>query len=274
MPWSSTLQSFGAVVITGGSSGIGAAFIRTIQTIDSAPGVINLSRTEIGKNETKTPISHIPTDLGDPEAIRTSGDALISRLAEMGDGPLLLINNAGFGHYGAFSSPGAEDAELGMIEVNVRAVVDLTQRLLPLLRARGGAVINIASLAAFQPTPYFATYGASKAFLLHWSLALNEELRRDGVRFLAVCPGPTESNFFRRAGFKESPAVVRGQSAEAVVEEALRALHRGRAQVVTGVRNRFLAFFSARLPKPFAAWLSRHVMVRFRLAAEEKGAFE
>jgi short-subunit dehydrogenase len=97
--------------------------------------------------------------------------------------------------------------------------------------ARGGAIINVASTAAFQPTPYMATYGATKAFVLHWSLALNEELRGTGVRALAVCPGPTATEFFeaRRPGVGLGLArpehVQRGGRAE----KSLRALAAGRA---------------------------------------------
>ena len=90
-----------------------------------------------------------------------------------------------------------------MLDVNIDAVVQLTAGMLPLMRVRGGAVVTVASTAAFQPTPYLAAYGASKAFVLHWSLALNEELRGTGVRALAVCPGPTATDFFHRAGLKQ-----------------------------------------------------------------------
>ena len=92
-----------------------------------------------------------------------------------------------------------------MIDLNVRAVVQLTGRLLPLLKARGGAIVNVASTAAFQPTPWMATYGATKAFVLNWSLALNQDLRGTGVRVLVVCPGTTETEFFKRAGRGEAP---------------------------------------------------------------------
>jgi short-subunit dehydrogenase len=157
--------------------------------------------------------------------------------------------------------------QLEMIDVNVRAVVDLTNRLLPELRKRGGAVINIASTAAFQPTAYLATYGATKAFVLHWSLALNEELRGSGVRALAVCPGPTSTEFFKRAGLKQSAVSDRvGQTCDDVIETTLRALASGRAQVVSGWGNWFVAAFSSRLPKPWAARVGAAILAKFRMS--------
>src|SRR5207244_895627 len=121
------------------------------------------------------------------EIARTAGEVQACLAREAPTGRILLINNSGFGTFGRF--PEAELAkQLEMIDVNTRAVVHLTGLLLPLLQARGGAIITICSTMSFQPTPYAATYGATKAFALHWSLALNEELRGSGVRALAVCP--------------------------------------------------------------------------------------
>ena len=179
-------------------------------------------------------------------------------------GRLLLINNSGFGAYGRFPAPNLGH-QLEMLDVNIRGLVDLTGRMLPLLQARGGAIINVASTAAFQPTPYLATYGASKAFVLHWSLALNEELRGTGVRALAVCPGPTTTDFSRRAGLQSgsvSPAL--SMTCEQVVEASLRALAAGRSQVVTGWKNRVTAFVGSKLPKPLVARAAAKVLARYQ----------
>ena len=153
-----------------------------------------------------------------------------------------------------------------MLDVNIDAVVQLTAGMLPLMRVRGGAVVTVASTAAFQPTPYLAAYGASKAFVLHWSLALNEELRGTGVRALAVCPGPTATDFFHRAGLKQgSVPEVFGQTPEQVVAESLQALAAGRALVVTGWKNKVLSAFSSKLPKALVARIAAVVLARFRL---------
>jgi short-subunit dehydrogenase len=141
-----------------------------------------------------------------------------------------------------------------MIELNVGAVVHLTGLLLPLLLARGGAIMNLASTVAFQPTPFAATYGATKAFVLHWTIALNEELRGRGVRAIAVCPGTTRTEFFRAAGLGDdlvSSSTV--MTSDQVAETALRALAAGKACVVPGLGNKLYTFAGARLPKRVSA---------------------
>jgi short-subunit dehydrogenase len=216
-------------------------------------------------------LNHFPCDLSRPDEVaRAAGavEALLRR--EVPVGRVLLINNSGFGAYGRFPEPNLAH-HLEMLDVNVRAMVDLTGRLLPFLRERGGAIINVASTAAFQPTPWMATYGATKAFVLHWSLALNEELRGTGVRALCVCPGPTGTEFFRRAGLKQgsvSPAL--SMTSGAVVEHSLRALGAGRAQIVTGWKNKAYTFVSSKLPKPLVARVGAKVLASFRLKQVER----
>ncbi len=216
----------------------------------------------------KLKLRHIPCDLSVPAQIEGVRPELEAFLHEAGGvGQILLVNNSGFGLYGHFPEP-ALTGQLEMLDVNVRAVVQLTGLLLPALRERGGAIVTVASTAAFQPTPYLAAYGASKAFVLHWSLALNEELRGTGVRTLAVCPGPTATQFFLRAGLRQgSVPGAFSQTCEAVVRESLRALGRGRSQVVTGWTNWLGAAISARVPKPMAARVGAVLLKRWRLEA-------
>lgn len=213
-------------------------------------------------------LRHFPCDLAQPAEVEQAAAAVGAFLARtVPVGRVLLINNSGIGAFGAFPEPDLA-RELALVDVNIRAAVDLTGRLLPVLRARGGAIINIASTVAFLPTPYAATYGASKAFLLHWSLALGAELRGAGVQVLAVCPGTTQTGFFRAAGLG---AVGAGnplcQSPETVAAVALSALAAGRSQVVSGWFNWLYAALAARLPKPFAARLAARVMGRRRREA-------
>lgn len=155
-----------------------------------------------------------------------------------------------------------------MIDVNVRALVQLTGLMLPLLRRRGGAILNVASTVAFQPTPFAATYGATKAFVLNWSIALNEELRGTGVRTLAVCPGTTRTEFFHRAGVGGAERAPFAMTSEQVAEIGLRALAAGRAQVVTGWRNKVMTFAGSKVSKPLAARVSGKVITRLRGAKE------
>lgn len=260
------LSAFTAVIVTGGSSGIGKSFIKLMHTLQPGLRFCNLSRRDPGLKSDSLKLEHIPCDLADRAALGATVDRVLAWLKLAAPtGRLLLINNSGFGAYGHFPEPGV-DHQLEMLDVNIRAVVELTGRLLPELKARGGAVINVASTAAFQPTAYLAAYGASKAFVLHWSLALNEELRDTGVRVLAVCPGPTATEFFRRAGLEEgSVPDALGMTSEAVVRAALAALAAGRAQVVTGWKNWLGAALVTKLPKPWAAWLAAKVLARYRL---------
>ncbi|HTJ78874.1 MAG TPA: SDR family NAD(P)-dependent oxidoreductase [Rariglobus sp.] len=263
---SEELVRYAAVVVTGGSSGIGKSFIGVISRLHPGVVICNLSRSVPDINISKLRLGHVPCDLSDRGAISGAADEVLRFLKEaVPEGPVLMINNSGFGSYGRFAEAGL-DEQLGMIDVNVRAVVELTHRLLPMLKERGGAIITVASTAAFQPTPYLATYGATKAFVLHWSLALNEELRGTGVRAMALCPGPTSTEFFKRAGLKEGAVSDSlGQTCEEVVDAALHALIRERPLVVSGWKNKVMSAVSSKLPKPFIARLSAKILGQYRL---------
>ena len=260
------MSPFSAVVVTGGSSGLGKSFIEHIVKLNPRIVFCNLSRRIPNINVTQLNLRHFPCDLSERAVVgRVAGEVLDFLNREVPAGRVMLINNSGFGSYGSFPEPNLEH-QLGMVDVNVSAVLQLTGLLLPLLKARGGAILNVASTAAFQPTTYMATYGATKAFLLHWSLALNEELRGSGVRALAVCPGPTATEFSLRAGmqFGSAPELI-SMTCDQVVGASLRALAAGRAQVVTGWKNKLLVMMSARVPKPLAARGSTLVLAKFRL---------
>lgn len=251
------------VVITGGSSGIGEYFIRRLHRLSSDLLFCNISRAEPSLDSSIFPIRHIPCDLGRRDQLEAAaGEA--GEICRKRGGKVLLINNSGFGAYGIFPGEGLAHT-LDMVEVNVKAPVHLTGLLLPLLKERGGAIVNVASTAAFQPTPYMSTYGATKAFLLHWSLGLGQDLREDGVQVLCVCPGPTSTRFYARAGFERPVVSDRvGQRPEEVVEAAVRALQRGRSLVVSGRLNRILAATSSRLPKTLVARWGERVLRRYR----------
>jgi uncharacterized protein len=180
---------------------------------------------------------------------------------------MLLVNNSGFGSYGRFPSNGL-NRQLDMIEVNIAAPLHLVGILLPELRKRKGGIINVSSLAAFQPMPYMATYGATKSFLLEWSLALGQELKGEGVRVLALCPGPTSSNFYKSAGFSTPPtsgSLTGSGTAGEVAECALASYAKGRKICVPGWRNKFLRTADAFLSKGMQAAASEFVLRKLRL---------
>ena len=229
-------------LVTGASSGIGAAFARALRArgrrlvlVARRAERLAALAAELGGADA---VASIPLDL-----TGTDAPARLERaLSERGLGVDLLVNNAGVGHTGRFSeAPLARILE--MVDLNLRSVVELTRRLLPgMLERRSGAIINVVSTSAFQPVPYLATYAATKAALLFFTEALAAELRGSGLRVQALCPGLTETEFQRVAGtdrvaFNKTPAAT----PEAVVAASLAALDRGRERVIVGWDNRLVA---------------------------------
>ena len=218
-------------LITGATGGLGRAFTAALHergyslilTGRSTAKLATLSQTVTG-SEARI----VAADLNTPEGIATVVEAIR-------ESPLdLLVNNAGFGTHGNFADLDL-DRELAETTVNITALMSATHAALQGMRERGsGNIINVASVAGFQPLPYMATYGASKAFVDSFSLAVGAEARKFGVHVTSVCPGPVETNFFRVAG---SDAVKIGKSAkpEDVVKAALAASDKGRARVVLAV---------------------------------------
>lgn len=167
--------------------------------------------------------------------------ALVEEIARRNIQVELLINNAGFGYVSEIETTDV-DRVVQMINLNIAALTELTYRLLPAMMQRGhGAVINVSSVAAFQPVAYMGVYAATKAFVLHFSEALWAEAREKGVTVMALCPGPTQTEFFDVAGAKGWLAKKRSQTPEEVVKCALRALEKKRQYVVSGWINYILA---------------------------------
>lgn len=173
----------------------------------------------------------------------------------------VLVNNAGFGELGPFSraDPDTVDA---MIRLNVAFLVGLTRRCLPAMLARGsGRVLNVASTAAFQPGPFMAVYYATKAFVLSFSEALDEELRGSGVTVTTLCPGPTATKFQERAGMQET-ALFRGplvMDARRVAEQGVRAMLLGRRLKVAGATNWLLAQSTRIVPRRLVTGIVRRL---------------
>lgn len=243
------LRGFGLAVVTGGSSGIGKRFLTTVGEANPKVRVCNLSRE---KPSTAENLVHWPCDLADAAARGAVFERVAAWAASADAGKLLLINNAGFGTIGPFPEPKMrQHAE--MIAVNISAMVELTAVLLPELRRRGGAIVNVASIAAFQPMPGMQTYAATKAFVVNWSVALARELAPAGVQVQALCPGPTRTDFGRRAGFDGQVASSIAHDVDRVVAASFRALRRDRVVAVPGLRNGIAAWIARRLPLQLAA---------------------
>jgi short-subunit dehydrogenase len=254
-------------VVTGASSGLGAIFADqlakrglSLMLTGRDQGRLSAVAQRIREIAPNVDVELIVGDLGTDAGI----DDLMARL----DGRVIdvLVNNAGFGTYGEFSGIDA-GREHDLIAVNVDALVRLTHAVLPEMLARGrGGILNVASTIAFQPGPYQATYGASKAFVLSLSQALWAETRGTGVTVTALCPGPTRTGFVDALGSDVShTAVYRHLAApEPVVAAGLRALDRGHAVVVPGLRNRVMAEGGRLTP----GWLSALIGGRMLRPAE------
>ncbi|MGQ0537328.1 MAG: SDR family NAD(P)-dependent oxidoreductase [Gemmatimonadaceae bacterium] len=163
----------------------------------------------------------------------------------------VLVNNAGFGTHGYFHETDL-DRELELIEVNCAALVHLTKRVLPWMLARKrGYIMNVASVAAFQPGPIMAMYYASKAFVLSLSQALTEECTGTGVRVSALCPGPTRTEFQSSAGLAATARAggMPPMTSRDVARLGIEGLFAGKALVVTGLRNKLAVFLNRILPR-------------------------
>ncbi|WP_406087970.1 SDR family NAD(P)-dependent oxidoreductase [Kitasatospora purpeofusca] len=235
-------------LITGATAGIGAAFARRLAR--SGYGLVlvarDTARLEGSAAELRgkfgVEVEVLTADLATDKGIAD----VEARLADDARPVDLLVNNAGFGNRGAFSTVPLQD-ELDMLKVHVEAVLRLTTAALPGMRERGrGAVVNVASVAAFLPR---GTYGASKAWVVSFTQGVMRDLDGTGVRLMALCPGFTHTEFHERAGMGTGNIPSWGWlSAERVVEEAMRDLARGRSVSVPSKRYKAAVAIARVLP--------------------------
>ena len=202
----------------------------------------------------------IAADLTQPEPSRAIGEALAAAGAEA----QYVVNNAGFGLVGSAAKLDRVE-QLQIIDVNQRALTDLSLAFVPSLERHRGGILNVGSVAGFLPGPGMAVYHATKAYLLSFTEALHEELKADGVRVCALCPGPVNTGFFARAGMARDyfPAFLR-QSANQVARVGYEGFMGGHRVVVPGRPNRILTL----LPRLVPRWLVLAFMARrWRLTA-------
>lgn len=243
-----------AALITGGSGGIGEAFARRL----AAEG-FDLFLTARNEDKLMSICSDLERNYGisanffAADLTNTETPGALFEFAEKNNIRVdWLINNAGFGSMGDFVSLDLEN-ELNMIKLNVSSLAALTHLFLPQMRKNGnGVVINVSSAAGFQPIPFMATYAATKAFVSSFSEAIAEENRPFGITVLALCPGPTETNFFDAAKMDaESTAIKIPQTADEVVETALRAIKRKRTKILSGWTNFLVGTLASITPNFF-----------------------
>ncbi len=241
-------------LVTGASSGIGRAFVEVLAargmsvvlTARSQDVLQKLAAEIVAQHQVRAEV--IQADLSEKQA----AVQLAAEVERRGMTIDLLVNNAGFLTHGHFEevSPGREHDE---VMVNNAAMVDLTHAFLPgMLARRDGGVINVASIAGFQPIPYMAVYAASKAFVISFSVALWEECRDRNVRVVTLCPGTTDTPFFDVAEAPEA-ALGKKRSPQQVVTTALRGLEQRRSIVVDGTINGLLTHGPRFIPRWLAA---------------------
>lgn len=244
-------------LVTGASSGIGETFARELAARKTDLVLVARSQNKLEQlaielqeqYQIKTEV--IVQDLTETNA----GQLLFDKVTAKGLTIDLLINNAGFGDYGEFCDR-ALAKQIAMVQLNITVLLELTGLFLPGMKQRGsGGIINISSIAAFQPLPYMSVYAATKAFVLNFTEALWAENKDSGVNILALCPGPTESEFFKRADFPDSFGGGNSGSmvsSEEVVKDALKALAKNQSTIVTGgIGNQLIANVPRFVPRDF-----------------------
>ena len=184
-------------IVTGASSGMGREFVVQLGSYVAVDEIWVIARRtaalESLKEEVSTPIRPIALGLCDSESFRSLAAMLEAEKPDV----KLLVNAAGFGKFGAYHKVSLED-DAKMIDLNCKALVLMTRLVLPYMH-RGSHVLQLDSLSAFQPVPYITTYGATKAFVLSYSRAMNRELKKDGIRMMAMNPGWVKTEFFNHA---------------------------------------------------------------------------
>jgi uncharacterized protein len=244
-------------VVTGASSGLGRGLAAGLA--DRGMSLVLTGRNEARLDETAHQIRRAaPSVKVETVAADLSSRPGVSALLDhVGDRPIeVLVNNAGFGSYGPFAKADP-DREADEVAVDVGTVITLTRAFLPGMLTRGsGGILNIASTIAFQPAPYQAVYGASKAFVLSFSQALWAEARAADVAVTALCPGPTRTGFVDALGADAGHTAIYRRLAdpEPVIKAGLRALDKGQAVVIPGMRNKVIAASGRFMPHE---WLTR-----------------
>lgn len=237
-------------LITGASAGIGEGFARRLAKDGYDFVLVARRRDRLDALAAELSSQHGATsEVIEADLATDEGVSAIEARLRRGD-IALLVNNAGFGTFGEYAKlPLAR--ELEELDLNVRALMRLSHAALgPMTERKSGAIINVASAAAFQPIPYNATYAATKAFVLHFSEALHEETRRFGVTVTCLCPGPVKTEFQQVSGLDQStiPSFA-WESVETVVNSALSAVRTHRAIAIPGTLNKMTSAGSRLAPR-------------------------
>lgn len=250
-------------LVTGASAGIGLELARLFAR--QRHDVVMVARREERLREIASELQDehgitahvIAADLAASDGARRLHEEVRGRGIEVE----YLVNNAGFGTFGPFVETDLEET-MDLVRLNIGALTELTALFVPpMVERQSGKVLNVASAAAFQPGPLMATYYASKAYVLHFSEALHEELEGTGVSVTALCPGPVRTEFQEVAGMERSGLVLNKRliSVERVADEGYEAMMRGKPMVVPGLATKLLAFSVRFAPRRLVAKFVRRL---------------
>ncbi|ERJ12222.1 SDR family NAD(P)-dependent oxidoreductase [Haloplasma contractile] len=236
------------VLITGASSGFGYEFVKLFARDGFNLILIarSLARLEAIKKEfPEVNITVIKKDLIKPDAVKNLFDEINEKELTVD----VLVNNAGFGLHGKFDQLDVEQ-QLGMIDLNIRALTELTHYALQGMKERNeGKILNVASMAAFQPGPSMAVYFASKSYVLSFTEALYEELRGTKLTLSTLCPGAAKTNFGSVAGVSETKMFKGAMDASRVAKQGYKGLMNGKRVIIPGKSNKLSAIASKLLPR-------------------------
>jgi short-subunit dehydrogenase len=231
------------VLVTGASSGLGTDFARALaeRGAELVLTARSRDRLEALAHDLKTKSRVVVADLSTVAGV----DKLMSEVDDVDH----LINNAGFGIAGAFEKAD-EPPQAEMVRLNCEALMRLSRRYLPkMLEKKRGGIIHVASTAGHQPMPFMATYGATKAFVLSFSVAVAAEVKGSGVRVLALCPGPVPTGFQEVAGIEPGMERIAALSSTETVRRAIEAYEAGDTVCIPGAVNRVQTMFSKLMPR-------------------------
>ena len=251
-------------IITGASAGIGMELARVLAKAGHPLILVARSEEKLSalKNELekkhRVSVDYLVKDLSEKNACQEIFDAVQLKKIEID----ILINNAGFGDFSDFANADWEKLNQ-MIQLNITALTHLTKLFLPqMIAKRYGRIMNVASVAAFQPGPYMAVYFATKAYVLSFSEALSGELKETGVSISTLCPGPTESNFMEVSNMSES-AFIKGKkfpSSLSVAEYGYKSMMQGKTVAIHGTGNYFLANLNRFVPRKWVVGITSKLM--------------
>ncbi len=242
-------------LITGASSGIGARIAHRLAARKHDCVLTARRKDRLDELAKKLEAEHgiraqaLASDLGE----RSGPDKLIEAVAALGVQVDVLVNNAGFGVYGRFIDQPL-DRVMQMVELNLTSLTVLTHHYAKQMASRGGGrVLQVSSIGAYQPSPLYAVYSATKSYVLSFSEAVNYELRGTGVTVTTMCPGLTATEFHEVAAHKKPKWMnLVTMTADDVAEIGVRCMMRGRAVVTTGFMNKLMAFFVRLVPRSWA----------------------